>query len=319
MDLHGVGPVVAAHVLADVGDVRRFADRNRFASWTGTAPLDASSRRAEPTPPLRRRNRRINHMIHILRDQPDPPRHRPARPTTDRERAEGKKPLEASRCLKRRISDAIYRQLLDDAQPETAQEPGAGPGGHCGATLQSSAADLLPHIDNSDQSLPGPARKTLRRTGCQQEGAGKTQPQVPSQPVPGKRLPRRTRTAERSGCKASAVQLMRVQPCVPRDLANAREPDPYVGSKRPSLLTLAVILPMLPRGTKGTVGVMSWLCPKSNDRPNTSADRAARICQTTNSSGASTPATWPKGGAQPTQPSRNGGRRGTGLPRGRPT
>ena len=43
MDLSGVGPVVAARVLADVGDVVRFADRNRFASWTGTAPLDASS------------------------------------------------------------------------------------------------------------------------------------------------------------------------------------------------------------------------------------------------------------------------------------
>ena len=43
MDLHGVGPVVAARVLADVGDGTRFADRNRFASWTGTAPLDASS------------------------------------------------------------------------------------------------------------------------------------------------------------------------------------------------------------------------------------------------------------------------------------
>jgi transposase len=43
MDLTGVGPVVAARILADVGDVSRFADRNRFASWTGTAPLDASS------------------------------------------------------------------------------------------------------------------------------------------------------------------------------------------------------------------------------------------------------------------------------------
>jgi transposase len=38
MDLPGVGPVVAARVLADVGDVARFSDRNRFASWTGTAP-----------------------------------------------------------------------------------------------------------------------------------------------------------------------------------------------------------------------------------------------------------------------------------------
>ena len=43
MELPGVGPVVAARILADVGDVARFVDRNRFASWTGTAPLDASS------------------------------------------------------------------------------------------------------------------------------------------------------------------------------------------------------------------------------------------------------------------------------------
>ncbi len=35
--------IVAARILADVGDVARFADHNRFASWTGTAPLDASS------------------------------------------------------------------------------------------------------------------------------------------------------------------------------------------------------------------------------------------------------------------------------------
>ena len=41
MDLHGVGPVVAARTLADVGDVTRLADRNGFASWTGSAPLEA--------------------------------------------------------------------------------------------------------------------------------------------------------------------------------------------------------------------------------------------------------------------------------------
>jgi transposase len=83
-----------------------------------------------------------------------------------RKRAEGKKPLEAIRCLKRRISDAIQRQLLEDAQRVALSEDvGTGPGGHCGATLQSSAVDLHPHIDTSDQPLPGPAEKTLRRTG----------------------------------------------------------------------------------------------------------------------------------------------------------
>ncbi|WP_410609700.1 IS110 family transposase [Amycolatopsis sp. lyj-109] len=43
LDLHGIGPSGAARLLADVGDIHRFASRDRFASWNGTAPLDASS------------------------------------------------------------------------------------------------------------------------------------------------------------------------------------------------------------------------------------------------------------------------------------
>ena len=43
LEVPGVGPAGAARILADVGDVARFADRNRFATWTGTAPLNASS------------------------------------------------------------------------------------------------------------------------------------------------------------------------------------------------------------------------------------------------------------------------------------
>jgi len=164
MDLHGVGPVVAARILADVGDVARFADRNRFASWTGTAPLDASSGEQNRHRLSRAGNRRVNHMIHIaavtqLRLNTE------GRAYYRRKRAAGKKPLEAMRCLKRRISDAIYRQLSADAQRAAllATVPdNAGPGGHCGASHQSSAVDLPPHIDTSDQPLPGPAHPTLR-------------------------------------------------------------------------------------------------------------------------------------------------------------
>jgi len=75
-----------------------------------------------------------------------------------RKRAEGKKQLEALRCLKRRISDALFRQRVADAQ----RAAGTGPGGHCGASQESSAADLPPHIDTSDQPLPGPAQPTLQ-------------------------------------------------------------------------------------------------------------------------------------------------------------
>jgi Transposase IS116/IS110/IS902 family len=43
MDIHGIGPAGPARILADVGDISRFPDRGHFASWTGTAPIDASS------------------------------------------------------------------------------------------------------------------------------------------------------------------------------------------------------------------------------------------------------------------------------------
>ncbi|WP_369793465.1 hypothetical protein [Terrabacter sp. Root85] len=85
-----------------------------------------------------------------------------------RKRAEGKRPLEAIRCLKRRISDAIYRQLVTDAAAASAaaavKAKDTGPGGHCGASHVSSAAGSNPLTSASDQPLPGPAPTTLRRT-----------------------------------------------------------------------------------------------------------------------------------------------------------
>ncbi len=152
--------MVAARILADVGDVGRFADRNRFASWTGTAPLDASSGEQIRHRLSRAGNRRANHVIHIaavsqLR------RDTPGRAYYRRKLAAGKTPMEAMRCLKRRISDALYRQLVNDAKTAAAADLDAGPGGHSGAALQSSAAGSHPHTGTSDQPQPGPAKQTL--------------------------------------------------------------------------------------------------------------------------------------------------------------
>jgi transposase len=170
MEIHGVGPAGAARILADVGDVARFANRNRFVSWTGTAPLDASSGQQIRHRLSRAGNRRLNHVIHVaaivqLRHDTE------GRAYSGRKLAAGKTPMEALRCLKRRISDVIYRHLVADARTATdSDEPVAigdretDPGGHCGASQESSAVDLPPHIDTSDQPLPGPAQPTLRRT-----------------------------------------------------------------------------------------------------------------------------------------------------------
>ena len=164
LDIPGVGPAGAARILADVGDIARFTNRNRFASWTGTAPLDASSGQQIRHRLSRAGNRRMNHVLHIaaivqLRHDTE------GRAYYRRKLADGKTPLEALRCLKRRLSDVIYRRLVADAATVTATDADeAGPGGHCGATQQSSAVDLPPHIDTSDQPLPGPANQTLPAT-----------------------------------------------------------------------------------------------------------------------------------------------------------
>jgi transposase len=155
MDIHGIGPAGAARILADVGDIARFPDRGHFASWTGTAPIDASSGQHLRHRLSRAGNRRLNHVLYmagIVQLRHDTP----GRAYYRCKRAAGKTSMEAMRCLRRRLSDAVYRQLVTDA---AAQD--AGPGGHSGATLSSSAAGLPPGTGTSDQPLPGPAPKTL--------------------------------------------------------------------------------------------------------------------------------------------------------------
>ena len=127
MELPGVGPVVAARVLADAGDVARFADRNRFASWTGTAPIEASSGEIVRHRLSRAGNRRMNHMIHIAATT-QIRLDTPGRAYYRRKLAAGKTRAEAMRCLKRRISDALYRQLRADARAAATARRGGGPG-----------------------------------------------------------------------------------------------------------------------------------------------------------------------------------------------
>lgn len=156
-DLHGVGPSGAARLLVEVGDITRFPSKAHFASWTGTAPIDASSGDQVRHRLSRKGNRQINRVLHLmavvqLRNPTE------GRAYFDRKKAAGKTSMEAMRCLKRRLSDVVYRQLLTDAMKPAR----TGPGGHSGTTLQSSVADSHPDIDASDQSLPGPATTNPR-------------------------------------------------------------------------------------------------------------------------------------------------------------
>ncbi|MGB7964357.1 MAG: transposase [Propionicimonas sp.] len=56
--LHGIGPSGAARLLVEVGDITRFPSKAHFASWTGTAPIDASTSSSDqslPRPVTRQR------------------------------------------------------------------------------------------------------------------------------------------------------------------------------------------------------------------------------------------------------------------------
>jgi hypothetical protein len=81
---------------------------------------------------------------------------------------------------KRRLSDVIFRRPVADASERKVSGQGTGPGGHCGATQESSAVDLPPLIDTSDQPLPGPAEPTLRPTPQRQ----KTEREPALKPIP---------------------------------------------------------------------------------------------------------------------------------------
>ena len=42
-EIFGIGPILAATIIGTVGDVARFPTKAHFASYSGTAPLEASS------------------------------------------------------------------------------------------------------------------------------------------------------------------------------------------------------------------------------------------------------------------------------------
>jgi transposase len=112
-DIYGVGSIVAALVIGHVSDASRFATPDRFASYNGTAPIEASS-----GPRVRHRlnprgNRKLNHAMHLIAVTPIR-NDTPGRIYYERKIAEGKSKKEAMRALKRRISDAVWRQLQVD-------------------------------------------------------------------------------------------------------------------------------------------------------------------------------------------------------------
>ena len=153
-------PSDAARLLVEVGDITRFPDRNHFASWTGTAPVDASRGDHVRHRLSRGGNRQINRVLHTmavaqLRNPTD------GRAYFDRKKAGKKSSNEAMRCLKRRLSDAVYRVMVDDLAT-TTKTMRTDPGGQPGNDSDSSATGSQPDTGSSDKPHPGPATRKPR-------------------------------------------------------------------------------------------------------------------------------------------------------------
>jgi transposase len=114
-ELFGVGPIIACYLIGFSGDVTRFASRDRYAAYNGTAPVERSSGGRIIHRVSQRGNRRLNHALHLAAICQIRQPHSDGRAYFDRKLAEGKTNKDAIRSLKRHISNAVYRQLLIDA------------------------------------------------------------------------------------------------------------------------------------------------------------------------------------------------------------
>jgi len=167
-DVFGIGPVIAATIIAGVRDISRFPSRDHFAAYNGTAPVEVSSGPRKLYRLSRRGNRRLNHAIHMAAVSQVSHRHSAGRAYFDKKRAEGKTPKEALRSLKRQISDAIFTRLQADAR-RTATPAAMSPGGQPGNHSVSRAAGSHPEHRLFGQATPGPATTIRPRPPAQRQ------------------------------------------------------------------------------------------------------------------------------------------------------
>lgn len=111
----GVAAIIAAKIMGETGDPRRFRSSPAFAAMSGTAPIPASSGRTSRHRLNRGGNRQLNralHMIALTQYRTDAR----ARAYVERRISEGKSWREALRCLKRHLANVVLRTMLADAR-----------------------------------------------------------------------------------------------------------------------------------------------------------------------------------------------------------
>jgi transposase len=144
--IFGVGPVVAAITLGMTGDVGWFPNKDHFAAYNASAPIEVSSGPKKLYRLSTRGNRQLGHALHMAAITQVRYRHSEGRAYYDRKIAEGKTHKEALRSLERRVSDALSAAMVADARRdrEEGRQAKGGPGGQAGDGSVACATGLHP-------------------------------------------------------------------------------------------------------------------------------------------------------------------------------
>ena len=168
--MYGVGPVLAAKLLGHAGDITRFPDRDHFASYTGTAPVDASSGDVRRHRLNRGGNRQLNTALHLIAvcQIRDPS---PGQAYYRRKLTQAKTPEEARRSLKRHL---VQRRLQPPGH--RSPPPHAGLLTHRGAIRSRSPDRSVASVHGRrrdrqfDPKAPGQSHVIQTTTGNQTAG-----------------------------------------------------------------------------------------------------------------------------------------------------
>jgi transposase len=109
----GISDVLAAKILGHVGDVSRFGSADRFASYSGTAPIEVCSGEVTRHRLSRTGNRALNNALHLAA-RVQTMHAGPGRDHYERKLSEHKSSREAVRSLKRQLAKVVYRHLVVD-------------------------------------------------------------------------------------------------------------------------------------------------------------------------------------------------------------
>ncbi len=116
LEMPGVGVLVAAKLIAEVGDVDRFRSADALAALAGVAPIPASSGQTHHMRLNRGGNRQLNRAFYVIA-LIQAWHHPPAQAYIAKKRAEGKSWRDAIRALKRQLVRIVFRLLRAGVGP----------------------------------------------------------------------------------------------------------------------------------------------------------------------------------------------------------